>query len=36
VTTADEYAWAVEIIRRHFAEGLERICDPDFLAERYR
>lgn len=36
MTAADDHAWAVEIIRRHFADGLERICDPAFLAERYR
>lgn len=35
MTAADDHAWAVEIIRRHFADGLEHICDPDFLAERY-
>lgn len=36
MTAADDHPWAVEIIRRHFADGLERICDPAFLAERYR
>lgn len=30
-----EYAWAIEIIRNHFAKGLEQICEKDFLDERY-
>lgn len=30
-----EYGWAIEIIRRHFAAGLESICAKEFLDERY-
>ncbi len=30
-----EYGWAVEIIRKHFAAGLESICAKEFLEERY-
>ena len=30
-----EYGWAIEIVRRHFATGLESICDMDFLNQRY-
>lgn len=30
-----EYGWAVEIIRKHFAAGLESICAKEFLDERY-
>lgn len=36
MTATGTHEWAVEIIRRHFAEGLEGICDPAFLAQRYR
>jgi hypothetical protein len=28
--------WAVDIVRKHFSVGLERICDPKFLDRRYR
>jgi hypothetical protein len=27
--------WAVEIVQKHFSDGLARLCDPDFLAKRY-
>jgi hypothetical protein len=30
-----EYGWAVEIVRKHFATGLERICNQRFLDGRY-
>ena len=30
-----EYAWAVQIIRKHFAKGLTGICDKTFLDGRY-
>lgn len=30
-----DHTWAGEIIRNRFAEGLQRICDPVFLADRY-
>jgi hypothetical protein len=30
-----EYGWAVQIIRKHFAAGLESICAKDFLEDRY-
>jgi hypothetical protein len=32
----NEYGWAVEIVRKHFSIGLERICDPRFLDRRYK
>lgn len=35
MNTEPDHTWAVEIIRKHFADGLERICDPVFLAQRY-
>lgn len=31
-----QYSWAVDLVRRHFSEGLGRICDEDFLRQRYR
>jgi hypothetical protein len=31
----EKHGWAVKIVRGHFAEGLERICDRHFLDERY-
>jgi len=31
----DEHGWAIEIVRQHFAAGLEEICDKKFLARRY-
>lgn len=30
-----EYGWAVDIIRKHFAKGLDAICDKDFLDHRF-
>jgi hypothetical protein len=30
-----KHLWAVEIIRRHFARGIEELCDPAFLNDRY-
>ena len=31
-----EYGWAIEIVRKQFAEGLEAICDKGFLDHRYQ
>ena len=31
-----QYGWAIEIISGYFSEGLERLCDPDFLRQRYQ
>ncbi|MCY2926385.1 MAG: hypothetical protein NT031_13285 [Planctomycetota bacterium] len=31
----DEFPWAVEIVRKRFSDGLERLCDPQFLEKRY-
>lgn len=31
----EEYGWAIEIIRKRFAAGLESICTKEFLDERY-
>jgi hypothetical protein len=32
----EEYAWAVELVRKRFSDGLEGICEPKFLADRYQ
>src|SRR5580700_2881970 len=35
-TNLKEFAWAVEIIRKHFSTGLAQICDARFLDRRYK
>jgi len=31
-----DFAWAVEIVRKRFADGLEELCDSEFLDQRYQ
>jgi hypothetical protein len=31
-----KYGWAIEIIRKRFTDGIQRLCEPRFLAERFR
>ena len=33
---AEEYDWAVGILRNHISEGLAYLCDPKFLGKRYK
>jgi hypothetical protein len=33
---AEEYRWAIDIIRDEFEIGLGQICDERFLNERYK
>lgn len=30
------YGWAIDIVHKHFATGLDGICDKDFLNHRYQ
>lgn len=32
----EKHGWAIEIVRGFFSEGLEKICDADFLRERHK
>ena len=29
-----DFAWAVEIVRKRFADGLKELCDPQVLLPR--
>lgn len=30
-----EYSWAIDIVRKHMTQGIEELCNPEFLQRRY-